>query len=157
MSKDQINLPKTAFSMKANLPMKEPKIIEHWNKIDLYNLLRKNNKGKEKFVLHDGPPYANGNIHMGTAFNKILKDIITKFHQMNGKDSVYVPGWDCHGLPIEWKIEEQYKKIKKIRTMFQLLNLEKSVGSSPTNGSKFTKNNLKDSELLEIGKTIIQQ
>ena len=113
MSKDQINLPKTAFSMKANLPLKEPKIVEHWNKIDLYNLLRENNKGKEKFVLHDGPPYANGNIHMGTAFNKILKDIITKFHQMDGKDSVYVPGWDCHGLPIEWKIEEQYKKNKK--------------------------------------------
>ena len=113
MSKDQINLPKTAFSMKANLPLKEPKIVEHWNKIDLYNLLRENNKGKEKFVLHDGPPYANGNIHMGTAFNKILKDIITKFHQMDGKDSIYVPGWDCHGLPIEWKIEEQYKKNKK--------------------------------------------
>ena len=113
MSKDQINLPKTAFSMKANLPLKEPKIVEHWNKIDLFNLLRENNKGKEKFVLHDGPPYANGNIHMGTAFNKILKDIITKFHQMDGKDSVYVPGWDCHGLPIEWKIEEQYKKNKK--------------------------------------------
>ncbi len=113
MSKDQINLPKTAFSMKANLPLKEPKIVEHWNKINLYNLLRENNKGKEKFVLHDGPPYANGNIHMGTAFNKILKDIITKFHQMDGKDSIYVPGWDCHGLPIEWKIEEQYKKNKK--------------------------------------------
>ena len=113
MSKDQINLPKTAFSMKANLPLKEPKIVEYWNKIDLYNLLRENNKGKEKFVLHDGPPYANGNIHMGTAFNKILKDIITKFHQMDGKDSVYVPGWDCHGLPNEWKIEEQYKKNKK--------------------------------------------
>ena len=75
MSKDQINLPKTAFSMKANLPLKEPKIVEHWNKIDLYNLLRENNKGKEMFVLHDGPPYANGNIHMGTAFNKILLEV----------------------------------------------------------------------------------
>ncbi len=113
MSKENINLPKTAFSMKANLPVKEPGLVEYWNKIDLYNKLRNSTKGKEKFVLHDGPPYANGNIHMGTALNKILKDIIIKFHQMDGKDSVYVPGWDCHGLPIEWKIEEQYKKNKK--------------------------------------------
>ena len=113
MSKENINLPKTAFSMKANLQNKEPQILDYWEKIDLYKELRKSNKGKEKFILHDGPPYANGNIHMGTALNKILKDIIVKFHQMDGKDSVYVPGWDCHGLPIEWKIEEQYKKNKK--------------------------------------------
>ena len=113
MSKEHINLPKTAFSMKANLPVKEPGMIEYWDKINLYQKLRKATKGKEKFILHDGPPYANGNIHMGTALNKILKDIITKFHQMDGKDSVYVPGWDCHGLPIEWKIEEEYKKNKK--------------------------------------------
>ena len=113
MSKENINLPKTAFSMKANLPTREPDIINYWEKIELYKELRLANKGKEKFVLHDGPPYANGNIHMGTALNKILKDIVVKFHQMEGKDSVYVPGWDCHGLPIEWKIEEQYKKNKK--------------------------------------------
>ena len=87
MSKEQINLPKTAFSMKANLPVREPEILEFWNKINLYQELRNNRKGKEKFVLHDGPPYANGNIHMGTALNKILKDIIVKFHQMDGKDS----------------------------------------------------------------------
>ncbi len=113
MSKSQINLPKTAFSMKANLPTREPEILKFWEKINLYQELRNSRKGEEKFVLHDGPPYANGNIHMGTALNKILKDIIVKFHQMAGKDSVYVPGWDCHGLPIEWKIEEQYKKNKK--------------------------------------------
>ena len=113
MSKSQINLPKTAFSMKANLPTREPEILKLWERIDLYKRLRNSRKGEEKFVLHDGPPYANGNIHMGTALNKILKDIIVKFHQMDGKDSVYVPGWDCHGLPIEWKIEEQYKKNKK--------------------------------------------
>jgi len=113
MGKENINLPKTEFSMKANLPNKEPGILDFWNKIDLYNNLRATSKGKEKFVLHDGPPYANGNIHMGTALNKILKDLVVKFHQMSGKDSVYVPGWDCHGLPIEWKIEEQYKKNKK--------------------------------------------
>ena len=113
MSKDNINLPKTAFSMKANLQNKEPGLIDFWDKIELYKKLRSSSKGKEKFVLHDGPPYANGNIHMGTAFNKIIKDLVVKFHQMSGKDSVYIPGWDCHGLPIEWKIEEQYKKNKK--------------------------------------------
>ena len=113
MSKDTLQLPKTAFSMKASLPAKEPKILENWEKNKIFEKLRKNSKGKEKFVLHDGPPYANGHIHMGTALNKILKDIIIRFHQMSGKDSIYVPGWDCHGLPIEWKIEEQYKKKKK--------------------------------------------
>ena len=113
MSKENLNLPKTAFSMKASLPIKEPLILEKWEKNKIFDRLRKKSKGKEKFILHDGPPYANGHIHMGTALNKILKDIIIRFHQMNGKDSVYVPGWDCHGLPIEWKIEEQYKKKKK--------------------------------------------
>ena len=125
MSKENINLPKTAFSMKANLPVKEPGLIEYWNKINLYQKLRKNSNGKEKFILHDGPPYANGNIHMGTALNKILKDIIIKFHQMNGKDSVYVPGWDCHGLPIEWKIEEQYKKNKKNKNDVPIVEFRK--------------------------------
>ncbi len=113
MPDNNLNLPKTVFSMKANLPSKEPKILDSWNKSKLYEKLRKKSSGKEKFVLHDGPPYANGHIHMGTALNKILKDIVIKFHQMDDKDSIYVPGWDCHGLPIEWKIEEQYKKKKK--------------------------------------------
>ena len=113
MSKESLQLPKTDFSMKANLPNKEPQIIDQWERNNLYKKLRKKTKGKEKFILHDGPPYANGHIHMGTALNKILKDMITRFHQMSGKDSIYVPGWDCHGLPIEWKIEEQYKKNKK--------------------------------------------
>ena len=113
MPENNLNLPKTAFSMKANLPSKEPKILESWEKTKLYERLRKKSAGKEKFILHDGPPYANGHIHMGTALNKILKDIVTKFHQMNNQDSVYVPGSDCHRLPIEWKIEEEYKKNKK--------------------------------------------
>ncbi len=125
MSNSQINLPKTAFSMKANLPVKEPEILEYWQKINLYDELRNSSKGKEKFVLHDGPPYANGNIHMGTALNKILKDIIVKFHQMDGKDSIYVPGWDCHGLPIEWKIEEQYKKNKKNKNDVPIVEFRK--------------------------------
>ena len=108
--KDTIFLPKTSFEMRANLPVKEPKILEEWNKQNIFKKLREKSKGREKFILHDGPPYANGHIHMGTALNKILKDVIVRTQQMNGKDSIYVPGWDCHGLPIEWKIEEEYRK-----------------------------------------------
>ena len=129
MSKSQINLPKTAFSMKANLPAREPEILKYWDEISLYKELRNSRKGNEKFILHDGPPYANGNIHMGTALNKILKDIIVKFHQMDGKDSVYVPGWDCHGLPIEWKIEEQYKKNKKNKNEVPIVEFRKECRS----------------------------
>ena len=129
MSKSQINLPKTAFSMKASLSIREPEILKYWEEINLYKELRNSRKGKEKFVLHDGPPYANGNIHMGTALNKILKDIITRFHQMDGKDSVYVPGWDCHGLPIEWKIEEQYKKNKKNKNEIPITEFRKECRS----------------------------
>ena len=112
MSKENLHLPQTTFSMKADLLNKEPDILKKWEQNKIFEKIRKNSKGKEKFVLHDGPPYANGHIHMGTALNKILKDMVTRFQQMNGKDSIYVPGWDCHGLPIEWKIEEQYKKNK---------------------------------------------
>ncbi len=108
--KDTIFLPKTSFEMRANLPTKEPEILKDWDKQNIFNELRKKSKGREKFVLHDGPPYANGHIHMGTALNKILKDVIVRTQQMSGKDSIYVPGWDCHGLPIEWKIEEEYRK-----------------------------------------------
>tara|TARA_B100000575_G_scaffold294458_1_gene310546 strand:- start:1077 stop:3851 length:2775 start_codon:yes stop_codon:yes gene_type:complete len=108
--KDTIFLPKTSFEMRANLPSKEPKILEEWDKEQIFKKLRDKSKGREKFILHDGPPYANGHIHMGTALNKILKDVIVRTQQMSGKDSIYVPGWDCHGLPIEWKIEEQYRK-----------------------------------------------
>ena len=143
MSKDQINLPKTAFSMKANLPIREPEILELWNKIDLYKELRNSSEGEEKFILHDGPPYANGNIHMGTALNKILKDIIVKFHQMDGKDSVYVPGWDCHGLPIEWKIEEQYKKDKKNKNEVPIIEFRKECRSFAEKWIKIHKDQFK--------------
>jgi isoleucyl-tRNA synthetase len=105
-------LPQTEFPMRAGLPQAEPKMLERWNEIDLYGTLRKQSKGKPKFVLHDGPPYANGNIHIGHALNKILKDVVTKSQQMLGFDSNYVPGWDCHGLPIEWKIEEENYRSK---------------------------------------------
>jgi len=99
-------LPETDFPMRAGLPQREPEILERWNEIGLYQKLRQTAKGRARFVLHDGPPYANGNIHIGTALNKILKDLVTKSQQMLGHDSNYVPGWDCHGLPIEWKVEE---------------------------------------------------
>ncbi len=102
-------LPKTSFSMKAGLPELEPKLIARWREIGLYQQLRTRSRGRPKFVLHDGPPYANGHIHIGHALNKILKDLVVKSQQMLGHDSPYVPGWDCHGLPIEWKIEEQYR------------------------------------------------
>jgi isoleucyl-tRNA synthetase len=102
-------LPQTDFPMRAGLPQKEPEILARWQKIGLYELMREKAKGRDKFILHDGPPYANGNIHIGHALNKILKDLVTRTHQMLGYDSNYVPGWDCHGLPIEWKIEEQYR------------------------------------------------
>ncbi|MEC8210471.1 MAG: isoleucine--tRNA ligase, partial [Pseudomonadota bacterium] len=107
--RETLNLPQTDFPMKAGLPKREPEILAYWEKIGLYDRLRDAAKDKEKFVLHDGPPYANGDIHIGHALNKILKDIIVRARQMTGKNAVYVPGWDCHGLPIEWKIEEQYR------------------------------------------------
>ncbi|MFZ1772716.1 MAG: isoleucine--tRNA ligase [Rhizobiaceae bacterium] len=102
-------LPQTAFPMRAGLPEAEPKIVARWQEMDLYRRLREDAAGRPKYVLHDGPPYANGNLHIGHALNKVLKDIITRSFQMRGFDSNYVPGWDCHGLPIEWKIEEQYR------------------------------------------------
>ncbi|HKH02156.1 MAG TPA: isoleucine--tRNA ligase, partial [Bradyrhizobium sp.] len=105
-------LPQTEFPMRAGLPQREPEILKRWNEIGLYDRLRKAADGRPKFVLHDGPPYANGNIHIGHALNKILKDVVTKSQQMLGFDSNYVPGWDCHGLPIEWKIEEENYRSK---------------------------------------------
>jgi len=105
-------LPKTDFPMRAGLPQKEPEILERWRSLDLYGRLRAAGKGRPRFVLHDGPPYANGNVHIGTALNKILKDVVTRSQQMLGFDSNYVPGWDCHGLPIEWKIEEENYRAK---------------------------------------------
>ncbi len=105
-------LPQTDFPMRAGLPQREPELLARWEKMGLYQKLREAGKGRPKFVLHDGPPYANGNIHIGHALNKILKDMVTRSQQMAGKDSNYVPGWDCHGLPIEWKIEEENYRSK---------------------------------------------
>ena len=103
-------LPETDFPMRAGLPQKEPETVARWQEMGLYKKLRASAAGREKFVLHDGPPYANGNIHIGHALNKILKDVINRSFQMRGYDANYVPGWDCHGLPIEWKIEEKYRE-----------------------------------------------
>ena len=125
MSDTKVNLPKTQLGMKANLPTKEPELLKFWSEINLYDNLRSNSVTKEKFVLHDGPPYANGNIHIGTALNKILKDIIIRYQQMSGKNAVYVPGWDCHGLPIEWKIEEEYKKKGKDKKNISIIEFRK--------------------------------
>ncbi|MGZ8997926.1 MAG: class I tRNA ligase family protein, partial [Allosphingosinicella sp.] len=110
--RDTVFLPKTDFPMKAGLAQKEPAILARWAETKLYQQLRRAREGRERFLLHDGPPYANGDIHMGHAMNKILKDIVVRSQSLLGKDAPYVPGWDCHGLPIEWKVEEQYRKKK---------------------------------------------
>ncbi|HRA93997.1 MAG TPA: isoleucine--tRNA ligase [Aestuariivirga sp.] len=111
--RETVFLPKTDFAMKAGLPEREPALLKRWEDMGLYGKLREQSRGKPKYVLHDGPPYANGNLHIGHALNKILKDIVTRSRQMAGFDSNYVPGWDCHGLPIEWKIEEEYRAAGK--------------------------------------------
>src|SRR4051794_22617507 len=110
--RDTVFLPKTDFPMKAGLAAKEPALLARWAESGLYKQLRAARKGRTRFILHDGPPYANGDIHMGHAMNKILKDIVVRSQSLLGKDAPYVPGWDCHGLPIEWKVEEQYRKKK---------------------------------------------
>ncbi len=103
-------LPRTDFPMRGDLPKREPAILARWEEMGLWAKLRAASKGRKKFILHDGPPYANGNLHIGTALNKILKDVINRTRQMAGFDADYIPGWDCHGLPIEWRIEEEYRK-----------------------------------------------
>ena len=118
--KQTINLPRTNFSMKANLPQAEPKMLARWAAEDLYGQIRQSRKGKPVYILHDGPPYANGRIHLGTAFNKILKDFIVKSRNMAGFDSPYVPGWDCHGLPIEHKVDQELGAKKAQMTTAQI-------------------------------------
>ena len=107
--KDTLNLPETDFPMRAGLPKREPDWLARWRDLGVYDRLREK-EGRESFTLHDGPPYANGHLHIGHGLNKILKDMVVRSQQMMGKDARYIPGWDCHGLPIEWKIEEQYRK-----------------------------------------------
>src|SRR4030067_2305059 len=108
--KNTLNLPQTDFPMKASLATREPEILKHWQEINLYGKLREQGRGRPKYVLHDGPPYANGDIHIGHAVNKILKDLIVKTKTLSGFDAPYVPGWDCHGLPIELQVEKTHGK-----------------------------------------------
>src|SRR5436305_14844932 len=107
-----LNLPKTDFAMKANLVQREPQFLAKWENDKIYEHLRAKSKGKKPFILHDGPPYANGHIHIGHALNKILKDIIVRYKSMKGLDALYVPGWDCHGLPIEHQLLKDLKAKK---------------------------------------------
>ena len=127
--KKTLNLPKTDFPMRGGLPKKEPELLKRWADMHLYERLRAESKGRPRFVLHDGPPYANGNLHIGHALNKILKDLVSRSQQMLGKDSHYVPGWDCHGLPIEWKIEEEYraKKLPSAQYRAQMRQLRDDI------------------------------
>ena len=111
--KATLNLPRTAFSMKANLSQREPEILKAWESTGLYEQIRNASKGRPRFILHDGPPYANGHIHIGTALNKILKDMVIRSRQMDGFDAPYVPGWDCHGLPIEHRVDQELGEKKK--------------------------------------------
>jgi isoleucyl-tRNA synthetase len=123
--KDTLFLPDTAFPMKAGLPKAEPEWLAWWDKIGFYKRLRETAKGRPKFIFHDGPPYANGNIHLGTGMNKILKDFVVRSQNMLGKDTPYVHGWDCHGLPIEWKVEEKYRKEGKDKDQVPLIEFRK--------------------------------
>ena len=111
--RETLNLPKTSFKMKANLAQKEPMALKRWNKEELYKQLQEKAENRPRFILHDGPPYANGNIHLGTAFNKILKDIILRSKRMAGFNAPYIPGWDCHGLPIEHNVDKELGEKKK--------------------------------------------
>src|SRR3954471_4753789 len=110
--KSTLNLPKTDFAMKANLPVNEPKMLVRWDELRLYSKIREARRGRPIYVLHDGPPYANGLIHLGTALDKCLKDFVVKSKNMAGFDAPYVPGWDCHGLPIEIKVDESLGRKK---------------------------------------------
>jgi isoleucyl-tRNA synthetase len=131
--KKTLNLPSTKFPMKASLAKREPEQLKSWHESGLHDQIREASKGKELFILHDGPPYANGYIHIGTALNKILKDIIVRSRQMAGFDAVYVPGWDCHGLPIEHNVDKELGEKKKELSMAQIRRLcrkyaEKFIG-----------------------------
>ncbi|HEY0184093.1 MAG TPA: isoleucine--tRNA ligase [Rhodopila sp.] len=120
--RDTVFLPQTSFPMRGDLPRKEPQILAKWEAMDLWSKIRASSAGRPMFILHDGPPYANGHLHIGTALNKILKDVVNRTRQMAGYDANYIPGWDCHGLPIEWKIEEQYRAKKQDKDAVPVLD-----------------------------------
>jgi isoleucyl-tRNA synthetase len=123
--KSTVFLPRTDFPMRGDLPKREPGLLKRWEEMGSWEKLREASKGRPPFILHDGPPYANGNLHIGHALNKIHKDVINRAQQMAGQDANYIPGWDCHGLPIEWKIEEQYRKAGKNKDDVPILEFRK--------------------------------
>ena len=140
--RDTVFLPKTAFPMKAGLPQKEPAILARWKDADLYGQLRQARAGREKFILHDGPPYANGDIHLGHAVNKILKDMVVKSRTIAGFDAPYVPGWDCHGMPIEIQIEKLHGKnlptasSERVRVLLEEIDGQDAVLIESTDASE---------------------
>ena len=152
--RETLNLPQTDFPMKAGLPKREPEILANWARIGLYDKLREQGQGREKFVLHDGPPYANGDVHIGHALNKILKDVIVRSQQMMGKDAAYVPGWDCHGLPIEWKIEEQYRNKGLDKDDVPAGEFRAECRSLPKNGWPFKVSSFSGWAFWAIGRTL---
>jgi hypothetical protein len=123
--------------MRAGLPKKEPEILKRWDEENLYKKLREQSASRPRYILHDGPPYANGHLHIGHALNKTLKDMVTRSKQMAGYDSNYVPGWDCHGLPIEWKVEEELRKKGKSKDDLDTVSLRRCAAPLPMNGSAF--------------------
>ena len=120
--RDTVFLPTTSFPMRGDLPQREPEILARWDRMKLWQRVREASHGRQKFILHDGPPYANGNLHIGHALNKILKDVVNRARQMAGYDGLYIPGWDCHGLPIEWRIEEEYRKTNRNKDVVPILD-----------------------------------
>ena len=139
-----INLPNTGFQMRANLSQSEQQWIEFWNKKNVKEKIKEKSDGKKTFILHDGPPYANGHIHLGHALNKILKDIICRSFFKLGFNVNFIPGWDCHGLPIEWEVEELNRKKKKTRMKSIFLDSESNVENLRKNGLRFNQMNLED-------------
>ena len=123
--KATVFLPRTEFPMRGELPKREPEHLARWAALGLRAKLREAGAGRKKFILHDGPPYANGNLHIGHALNKIHKDVINRAQQMAGRDAEYIPGWDCHGLPIEWKVEEQYRAKKQDKDQVPVLEFRR--------------------------------
>ena len=150
--RETLFLPDTPFPMKAGLPQKEPERVKHWGEIGLYRRLREAAKARPKYVLHDGPPYANGAIHIGHAENKILKDFVVRTRQMAGFDCDYVPGWDCHGLPIEWKVEEDFRKQGKKKQDVPAGEVRRALRATPINGSRGSARSFSASASKAIGR-----
>ena len=153
--KQTLNLPQTDFPMKANLAQREPEMLKNWEDMGIYQKIRKSAKGKKPYILHDGPPYANGNIHLGTALNKIIKDIVIKAKNMTGFDGVYVPGWDCHGLPIEHQVDKELGGKKSRRRRCRRWKNAAPAAFMPKNSSESNANNLSAWVFLANGKILI--